>query len=108
MKYYHQMIITMVDKIVTIKTQHKALKGIRTAKIIEVKQIKYLTRLWRGYVQQKYHNEISQLDLTYKHKLKMCVQKSAQCFLSLKNYFFCVYKMYLISAEGYKNASVTV
>ena len=27
----------MVDKIVTIKTQHKTLEGIRTAKIIEVK-----------------------------------------------------------------------
>ena len=24
----------------------------------------------------------------------------------LKNVFFCIYKMYLISAEGYKNAGV--
>ena len=31
------MITTMVDKIVTIKTQHKTLEGIRTAKIIEGK-----------------------------------------------------------------------
>ena len=38
MKYYHQMMITtMVDKIVTIKTQHKTLEGIRTAKIIDSK-----------------------------------------------------------------------
>ena len=37
----------------------------------------------------------------------MCVQKSSQCFVSLKRYFFfCIYKMYLISAERYKNAGV--
>ena len=36
MKYYHQMITTMVDKIVTIKTQHKTLEGMRTAKILNI------------------------------------------------------------------------
>ena len=37
----------------------------------------------------------------------MCEQKSTQYFVSLKNYFFlCIYKLNLISAEGYKNAGV--
>ena len=36
----------------------------------------------------------------------MCVQKSTQCFVSLKKIFLCIYKMHLISAEGYKNTGV--
>ena len=36
MKYYHYMITTMVDKIVTIKTQHKTLEGLRTATILNI------------------------------------------------------------------------
>ena len=38
----------MVDKIVTIKTQHKTLEGIRTAKIIEGKTNKILHKTLQG------------------------------------------------------------
>ena len=36
----------------------------------------------------------------------MYVQKSTQCFVSLKIIFLCICKMNLISAKGYKNATV--
>ena len=37
MKYFHQMVTTMVDKLIKIKTKHKTFERIRTAKIIEGK-----------------------------------------------------------------------
>ena len=55
---------------------------------MKIKQIKYFTRPWREYVQQKY-------------------QTISRIINNIKKLFFCVYiKMNLISAEGYKKANV--
>ena len=46
----------MVDKIVTIKTQHKTLEGIRTAKIIEGKTNKIPHKTLEGILTAKILN----------------------------------------------------
>ena len=57
--------------------------------------IKYNTRVWREYLQLKYQI-ISRIINNIKKLLTI-----------LKNYFFlCIYKMYLISTQGYTNANV--
>ena len=51
--------------------------------------LKYNTRVWREYLQQKYQI-ISRINTNTKKLF----------------FFLCIYKMYLISAEGYKNPGV--
>ena len=56
MKCYHQMMTAMVDKIVTIKTQHKTLERIHTAKIIEDKTNKIPHKTLEGIFAAKISN----------------------------------------------------
>ena len=48
MNYYHQMITTMVDKIIKVKTQHKTLEAIHMEKIIEGKTNKIPHKVLEG------------------------------------------------------------
>ena len=74
------MITTMVDKIVIIKTQHKALEGIRTAKITEGRTNKIPHNALEGIRTAKilntYINNSIRSDLT-NIKLKTCEQKKS-------------------------------
>ena len=56
MKYYYQMVTAMVDKIIKIKTQHKTLERIRTAKIIEGKTNKIPYKALEGIRTAKISN----------------------------------------------------
>ena len=56
MKYYHQMITTIVDEIIKIKTQHNTLEGIRTAKRIEGKTNKIPHKALEGICTAKMLN----------------------------------------------------
>ena len=66
MKYYHYLMTTMVDKIVTIKTQHKTLDGIRTANIIEDKTNKIPRKTLQGIFTAK----ISNIYILFQIKMK--------------------------------------
>ena len=69
--------------------------------------IKYNTRAWREYLQQKYQNKIL-------HKTLEGILTAKIANIKNRNYFFLFFlyikrlniKMSLISAEGYKNAGV--
>ena len=63
----------MVDKIVTIKTQHKTLEGIRTAKIIEGKTNKIPHKTLEGICTAKILNMFNINDIKNKKNIFSCV-----------------------------------
>ena len=76
----------MVDKIVTIKTQHKTLEGIRTAKIIEGKTNKIPHKALEGIRTAKILNIFNIYSINNIKKQK-------------KYFFSCVYIKWLISPK---------
>ena len=85
----------MVDKIVTIKTWHKSLGGIRTTKITESKTNKIPHKILEGIRTAKMLNIFNIYSINdIKNK---------------KNIFFlCIYKMVNITKEMYEDSSIEV
>ena len=85
----------MVDKIVTIKTQHKTLEGIRTAKVIEGKTYKIPHKVLEGI-----------------HTAKILNTFNIYSNNDVKNkkivFFLCIYKMVNITKEMYENNGIEV
>ena len=85
----------MVDKIVTIKTQHKTLEGIRTAKIIEGKTNKIPHKTLEGIRTAKILNIFNIYSINDIKKQKII-------------FFLCIYKMVNITKEMYENNGIEV
>ena len=85
----------MVDKIVTIKTQHKTLEGIRTAKIIEGKTNKIPHKTLEGICTAKILNIFNIYNINDIKKQKII-------------FFLYIYKMFNITKEMYENNNIEV
>ena len=85
----------MVDKIVTIKTQHKTLEGIRTAKMIEGKKNKIPYKTLEGIRTAKMLNIFNIYSINDIKNKK-------------NSFFWCIYKMVNITKEMYEHNGIEV